>query len=58
MEAWNWANDPTQYETDMASFGDRVEIPWETVRDNYRINYERLKRYVQSSRPDKRSVNP
>ena len=36
MEAWNWANDPTQYETDMASFGDRVEIPWETVRDNYR----------------------
>mgnify|MGYP003656530697 CR=1 FL=1 len=25
MEAWNWANDPTQYETDMASFGDRVK---------------------------------
>jgi hypothetical protein len=34
MEAWNWANDPPEYERD--ENGKKVLIPWKTVRDRYR----------------------
>jgi len=33
MKSWDWASDPPEYEKD--ENGNKVLIPWETVRDRY-----------------------